>query len=80
MDIDISRAVIELDAQNVLALRDGQGGSVLCLEGTVWITQENDPADVVLEPGESLELTRKGSAVVQAMADSRIAVLARPGA
>jgi hypothetical protein len=80
MDIDISRAVIELDAQNILALRDGQGGSVLCLEGTVWITQENDPVDVVLEPGEALELTRKGRAVVQAMANSRIAVLGHPAA
>jgi hypothetical protein len=34
--------------------------------GTLWITQEDDPSDVVLERGESFQLDRDGLALLLA--------------
>jgi quercetin dioxygenase-like cupin family protein len=74
MDIDIKRAVIELEPHAVLPLHDASGAKIACLEGVLWITQQDDRNDFVLEAGESLILEKEGEALVQALQGSRIAV------
>jgi Protein of unknown function (DUF2917) len=42
--------------------------------GRIWITEEAGNADVVLRPGESFRLARRGLAVVEALSDASISV------
>ena len=78
--MDTKRLIIELEPHSVLTLSDSKGAGVQCLEGTVWITEENDRNDVVLESGASYQLAREGRALVQAMGAARIAVGPAPSA
>lgn len=55
---------LHLEARQVIDIRDGQGLAVTCLGGDLWITQADDPEDVVLGAGESFVLDRPGLALV----------------
>jgi hypothetical protein len=46
---------------------DGEGLTLLCLKGAVWVTQESDPRDIILTAGESFTLDRQGLAVLYAL-------------
>lgn len=74
MDIDIKRAVIELEPHAVMPLHDASGAKIACLEGVLWITQEADRNDIVLEAGQTLTIENEGEALVQALQGSRLAV------
>ena len=66
--------VIELRHGSVLPLRDSRGARVVCLEGALWITEEDARADVILRPGEAHAIEHDGSTLVQAVDSARIAV------
>lgn len=66
--------VLEMAQGTVVPVRDAAGARIACLEGNIWITQENDTTDFVLKAGESLALTRNGSTLVQAMRGSRVSI------
>lgn len=68
------RVVIELDAGRLLPLRDSRGVHVRCLEGALWLTQENDGNDVVLLPGDTYSVKSDGNTLVQAVNRARIAL------
>ena len=55
---------IRLNTGELLDINDGEGFAVECLEGAVWITQSNDPRDMVLNPGESFVLDKPGLALI----------------
>src|SRR5262252_5253535 len=59
---------VRLDTGQLLDIHDGEGGTVECLEGAVWITQSNDPRDIVLNAGQSFVLDKPGLALVCAAA------------
>jgi len=59
---------VRLDTGQLLDIHDGEGGTVECLEGAVWITQSNDPRDIVLNRGQSFVLDKPGLALVCAAA------------
>ena len=63
----VDRAV-RLNTGELLDINDGEGFTVECLEGAVWITQSNDPRDIVLKSGQSFVLDRPGLALVCAAA------------
>ena len=42
---------------------------ILCGAGVLWITQDGDPEDHILERGERFTVTRPGRVVVQGMRD-----------
>ena len=50
------------------------GQSLLCLQGLVWLTQQNDSRDIVLGPGQSFRFDRSGKAVVQSLQRARVLV------
>jgi hypothetical protein len=50
---------------------DRRGDVITCLNGTLWITQEGDLKDYVVEAGRSFWVTRIGTVVVQALDESQ---------
>jgi hypothetical protein len=60
---------IRLTRGEAVPVRDGAGHTVYAHQGRIWITEENAIEDVVLQPGESFRLARRGLAVVEAFGD-----------
>lgn len=46
---------------------DRRGDVIRCVDGALWITQEGDLKDYVLESGKDFWVTRPGAVVVQAL-------------
>jgi hypothetical protein len=59
---------VRLNTGELLDINDGEGFTVECLEGDVWITQSSDPRDIVLTAGQSFTLDKPGLALVCAPA------------
>jgi hypothetical protein len=53
---------------------DLRGLSVVCTDGILWITQEGDLKDYILEAGERYVIARRGSVVVEACSDARLRI------
>jgi hypothetical protein len=68
------KVIIELPAQAVLPVDRTRGASVRCLEGMLWITEEGNRNDYVVQGGEAFQLSGDGRAVIQALHSSRLAV------
>ena len=47
-----------------------RGDAILVTQGILWVTQEGDPQDYVLSPGERFIANRHGSVVVEALTDA----------
>jgi len=77
MNIEFNQDGLCLKAKQLLKVRGGRGHSIVCHSGSVWVTQDGDPRDIVLAAGEAFTLDRSGAAVVLAFEPGAISV-ARP--
>jgi len=68
MQIELKSGAVKLGPNQTLKVVDGAGSTVSAIEGCVWITEENDPNDIVLEPGHSYRLKHRGAAVLNPLA------------
>lgn len=75
MNIELESAALHLSRGKSVRVRDGAGSTVQVLEGAIWITEENNPRDVVLRRGQRFRLARRGLAIVEAFVDASIALL-----
>ena len=50
---------------------DRRSEMIRCLYGTLWITQEGDMQDYILEPGQDFWVTKSGTLIVQALENSK---------
>ena len=57
-----------------LKLRDAMGQTLSTSYGVIWITEENNPRDIVLQPGQSFRLQGEGLAMVEALTDAAISL------
>ena len=74
-DDDLAVPPIKLPRGTVLRLRERAGTTVTAFGGTVWITEEGSPGDVLLTPGERFTLARPGLALVEAFrSDASISI------
>ena len=64
MRIELQSGAVQLGPDQTLKLRDGVGATVCAVAGTVWITEENQPRDIVLATGNSYRLRHRGLAVI----------------
>ncbi len=63
----------ELPEGAVLSLRHAAPGLLVrCLSGMVWVTQEGDSRDYILERGDTFRVERRGAVAVQALSSARI--------
>jgi hypothetical protein len=76
-------AVVHLDPNGgPVRLRDGHyvraqgalGWTVRALNGALWITQDWDTRDIVLNPGEEFVLDRNGAALLWPLGDTEICI------
>lgn len=78
MKATLTQTALDLAARAVCSIGDFQGGTVHCLRGRLWVTAEGHAQDVWLTPGMTLTLPDPGKVVIQADADSTLALIAAP--
>jgi hypothetical protein len=66
--------VARLDKNATLWMARPQGRTVTCESGTLWLTFDNEPADVILEAGESHRCTKASRLGIHALAPARLSV------
>jgi hypothetical protein len=60
MEFDPAEDEIHLQGNQMLRLRNSLGLVVRVVSGSLWITQDGDTRDIVLEAGQSFEPDRNG--------------------
>lgn len=73
---DLQLAATPLRKGEILRLGRAQGNRVEVLAGSVWLTIDDDPRDLVLEAGEGFTIDRPGEALVSALRHAQLIVLA----
>ena len=63
-----------LAAGELLRLERPRGRHVTCESGHVWITEESQPDDVWLGPGQRVWLVGEGLAVLEAKGEARLRI------
>jgi hypothetical protein len=74
MKIELEPGALRLARGQTVRVLDALGSTICCNEGSVWITEENVPTDVILEAGHCYRLSREGLALVHAFGDAALAV------
>lgn len=75
----LDRTEFDLAARALVDILDISGTQVICRRGSLWITLDNDPRDIVLEAGESFFSTEHRRALVYAFQASVVAMRAVAG-
>jgi hypothetical protein len=75
MNQDLLNGTRRLAKDNVRHLHAEPGRRVEVVSGALWITQDGDLRDIVLQSGEAFDFDRAGDALLSAFADSRYLVL-----
>jgi len=69
--------IVEIAARDVVTLPDVRGATLRVTRGTLWITQEDEPRDVVRRPGDNWAVERDGLTVIEAQDDALFCVVGR---
>jgi hypothetical protein len=67
MRLELKAGAVQLGPNQTLRVVDGEGTTVCAVEGAVWITEENQPKDIVLQPGSCYRLRERGIAIVNSL-------------
>ncbi len=65
-------APLTLLAHEFVAIKRGQGTCLQCLRGSVWVTLENDPLDMILKSGDRVCIKVSGSVVIEGLEQSQL--------
>ena len=67
MHIELGAGAVRLGPNQTLKVVDGAGSTVCALQGTLWITEENQLRDIVITPGGCYRLQHPGIALVNSL-------------
>jgi hypothetical protein len=67
MQLEFENGAVNLSPNQTVRVRDAAGTTVCAVEGAVWITEENQPKDIVLEKGACYRLKNRGLAILNAL-------------
>ena len=67
MRVEFNAGAVKLGPNQTLKVVDGKGSTVCAVEGSLWITEENQTRDIVLERGACYRLRHGGLALVNAI-------------
>ena len=74
MRIELEPGALRLARGQTVRVTNALGSTIRVAEGSVWITEEDVPEDVVLEAGASYRLKRNGLALLHAFGDASLAL------
>jgi len=77
MNHDLLPGSTRLDNGRLLSRVTGPDERIECLSGVLWVTQDGDPRDIILEAGDGFDFDRRGRSVISAFDDSRLLLLTR---
>ena len=69
MWINTAHARLPVDERRGLRLNAARGTLLRAVRGTLWITVDNDPRDIVLDPGESFVVDSNEPLFVMALGE-----------
>lgn len=69
-----NRFHLSLAKRTIFTLPDAAGVGIECRSGSVWVTLDHDPRDIVLAPGERFEGDQHRRVLVSALEPSCITV------
>lgn len=72
MDTSLNRAITQLVKGEILRVDNAFGQSIAVVRGMVWVTQEGDVRDTFLSDGETFVFSQRGTALAQAITDTRL--------
>jgi hypothetical protein len=72
MDTSLTQSITKLARGEILRVDRALGQSIAVVKGMVWVTQEGDRRDTFLSDGDSFVFSRRGTALVQAIADTKL--------
>lgn len=58
---------LDLTTGEPVSLTGTVGCEVRCMDGEIWITEENGGEDISLKPGESFRLTHPGKTIIESV-------------
>jgi Protein of unknown function (DUF2917) len=67
MKLEMKTGAVKLGPNQTLKVMDAAGSTVCALEGAIWITEENDAKDIVLQPGGCYRFRHDGVAIVNSL-------------
>ncbi|HEY1287839.1 MAG TPA: DUF2917 domain-containing protein [Burkholderiales bacterium] len=67
MQIELGSGAVKLGPNQTLKVVDAVGATLCALEGALWITEENQANDIVLEPGNCYRLQHPGTTLVNSL-------------
>ena len=67
MKLEMKQGAVKLGPNQTLKVLDAAGSTVCALEGAIWITEEHDAKDIVLERGACYRLRSRGLALINAL-------------
>lgn len=70
MMLELDSPRIPLRARGLARLPDAASSRIVCESGSVWITLDGDPRDIVLLPGESFRVDRRAGVLMYALEDT----------
>ena len=67
MRIELRSGNVQLGPNQTLRVVDGAGSTLCAVDGSVWITEENQLRDIVLQRGACYRLRERGVALVNSL-------------
>jgi hypothetical protein len=67
MHLNVSTSRICLEPGQVVTLDDAEGVHLRTTRARLWVTEEGDASDFVVNPGEDFVVTHPGRTIIQAL-------------
>jgi hypothetical protein len=77
MKIELGAGAVRLGPNQTLKVMDGAGSTLCAVEGSLWITEEGQQKDVVIENGACYRLRQRGLAFISAIGGAASVSLAK---
>ena len=74
MQIDIDSIGLDLKKNAMLRVPDTSGLHIAVNSGAIWLTLDNDPRDIVLEPGDTFIGDQHRRGLIYALRPSNVAL------
>jgi hypothetical protein len=75
MNNDLIIGASSIDKGRVRRVSEPLGRRIECLSGVIWVTQDGDRRDIILEEGDGFDFDRREGVLISALKDSRYVLL-----